>query len=77
MPFNGENLKKAHRKMFSQTNHMKQDYIKNHLTLAKTNCVSNCTLFCAKIMLFITNKLKARVKNIPSLFLSCLPKMNQ
>ena len=53
--------------MFSQTNYMEQDSTKNHLTLGKTNRVSNRD-FCAKCMPFIAYT-KIRVKNIiPLLF---------
>ena len=45
--------KKTHRKMFSQTNYMKQESTKNHLASAKTNRISKYTLSVQKIMLFI------------------------
>ena len=62
--------------MFSQTIYMEQVSTKNHLTLAKTNRVSQYTLSIQKLCYLNTN-IKARVKNTPSLFSSCLRIMNQ
>ena len=54
--------------MFSQTNYMKQDSTKNHLTFEKTNLVSKYTHSLLKYAIHNIN-IKARVKNIiPSLF---------
>ena len=44
----GENLKKAHKKMFSQTNYVEQDTARNHMALVKTNRVSKYTLSVQK-----------------------------
>ena len=61
----GENLKKAHKKMFSQTNYVEQDTARNHMALVKTNRISKYTLSVQKYA--IHNKYEGS-SIIPSLF---------
>ena len=61
-------LKKIHRKMFSQTNYMKQDSTKNIWPWRKLFVFLNTCVLCNSDAIQNIN-IKARVKNIiPSLF---------